>query len=53
MDSELQKIHNLIVFIEDLKSKGATEDKLEKHYDDLQSLQSNHYIGTLFGEDDE
>lgn len=52
MDVELENIYRLIAFIEDLKNKGATENDLEKHYDDLQSLQSNYYIGKLLGEDD-
>ncbi len=53
MSGELEAIQKTIAYIEQRKASGATEEELDKHYEDLLSLQTNYYLGELLGDDDE
>lgn len=45
------KIKNFEEFVARRKSEGATEDELERLYDDLNGLKMNQVLGDLFDED--
>ena len=53
MTDELETIKKISAYIEQRKAEGATDDELEKHYEDLLSIQTNYYLGELLGDDDE
>jgi hypothetical protein len=53
MSDELETIKKISAYIEQRKASGATEEELDKHYEDLLSLQTNYYLGELLGDKDE
>lgn len=53
MTDELETIKKIAAYIDQRKAEGATNDELDKLYEDLLSIQTNYYLGELLGDDDE
>lgn len=51
MDKELKAIQRLQEYIDKRISAGASEEELDKLYDDINSLKQNYLLGELLGEE--
>ena len=53
VDDEYAKLKDFAAFIDKRLAEGASEQELDKLYDDMHSLQQNYYLGMLLGDDNE
>ena len=50
-DEELESIIGFTKFIDKRLAEGASEEELDKLYEDLHALQQDYYLGELLGEE--